>query len=387
MKNTSVKTFVDGVTTPVIDALVGAVIVIASRSIIDIPTVIITIISLCMLICFNKVKEPFIILLAAIAGLFIHGTALAQANNKILTLTATIDMPGVSGRIDHFAFDPVTQTLYMAALGNHSVEVIDLKRNKVIHSISGLHEPQGIAYIKENHTILVANGDNGRCDIFDTRSFAKIKDIPLAGDADNVRYDSNTKKIYVGYGNGGIAVIDAFSFKQEADIKLEGHPESFQLSLQDKKMFVNVPDKQQVVVVDLASNTTIGKWNLAGANSNFPMALDDRHHRLFIGCRHPAKILVLDSHSGKLITTADIAGDTDDLFYNTASADIYATCGAGYINLIHQVNADRYMIADKTSSRPGARTSLLIPALNRLVVAAPKNIFHNATLYIYQIKN
>jgi YVTN family beta-propeller protein len=152
-----------------------------------------------------------------------------QTPGKALLQSGSIPLAGVSGRIDHMAFDTKRQFIYVAALGNNTVEVIDLKNKKLVRSIKGLNEPQGIRYIPESNAIFIANGKTGECDVFDADSYMKINSIKLESDADNVRYNPATGKVYVGYGEGGIAVIDAKSFKQLADIKLPGHPESFQL--------------------------------------------------------------------------------------------------------------------------------------------------------------
>ena len=169
------------------------------------------------------------------------------------------------------------------------------------------------------------------CDVFDVATFKKINSIKLASDADNVRYDSIANKIYVGYGNGGIAIIDATSFKQTGDIKLTGHPESFQIDKSANKIYVNVPDEKQIEVIDLEKNIVIERWKLTEARSNFPMSLDENNHRLFIGCRHPAKVLVLDAQTGKTISTFDIDNDVDDVFYDKKNNQIYLSCGGGYI--------------------------------------------------------
>ena len=269
-----------------------------------------------MLYQMNQLKVCFALITLAVfclAGCDAQPSKQGQA----LPLTATIALPGVSGRIDHLAFDSSTQRLFIAALGNNSVEVIDLKTNKVTHSITGLSEPQGIAFITGKNMLFIANGGNGACDVFNANTYQKITSVQLAGDADNVRYDAKNNKVYVGYGEGGIAIIDAVTFKQVADIKLQGHPESFQLDIPAKKIYVNVPDKQQVEVIDLDKQTVIDRWKLTEAKANFPMALDAANQQLMIGCRHPAKLLVLDTNTGKLITTMDMDSDVDDIFYNS----------------------------------------------------------------------
>ena len=126
-----------------------------------------------------------------------------------LKLVSSIKLPGVSGRIDHLAYDNRNQTVFIAALGNNTVEVVDVKSNMLIHTIKGLNEPQGIRYISENNTVFVANGGNGECNIYNADTYQLIGSVKMpGGDADNVRYDAPSGKIFVGYGDGGIAVLD-----------------------------------------------------------------------------------------------------------------------------------------------------------------------------------
>ena len=309
--------------------------------------------------------------------------AQSSKQSQALPLIATIGLPGVSGRIDHLAYDSTTQRIFIAALGNNSVEVVDLKTNKVIHSITGLNEPQGIAFISGKNMLFVANGGNGACDVFNAATYQKITVVQLSGDADNVRYDAVNKKIYAGYGEGAIAIIDAATLKQLADIKLQGHPESFQLDIAAKKIYVNVPDKQQVEVIDLDKQTVVDRWKLTAAKSNFPMALDTANHRLFIVCRHPAKLLVLNAETGKLITTIDADSDADDIFYNQKNRSIYLSCGGGYVDIFKQETPNTYTLVEKVPSRSGARTSLFIPQSNQLIVASPKSFSNDAALLVY----
>jgi YVTN family beta-propeller protein len=310
-----------------------------------------------------------------------------SGSKKELELVTSIELPNVSGRIDHISFNNRSQILYVAALGNNTVEVVDLKAKKVIQTIKGLHEPQGIKYIPENNTVFVANGENGECDVYNADTYQLITSIKMpGGDADNVRYDGTTGKIYAGYGDGGIAVIDAKTFKILADVKLPGHPESFQLGVDSKIIFVNVPDAQMIATIDLEKYSIIDRWKVEIAKANFPMALDVTNHRLFIGCRNPAKLLVIDSKSGKIIAQINIDNDTDDVFYDIPAKKIYVSCGGGYINVIKQNEADKYEVISRMESRDGARTSLLVPELNQLIVAVPARSGKEAQLMIYQLK-
>jgi YVTN family beta-propeller protein len=324
-----------------------------------------------------------IILPAVILFFFIPGCN-AQSQTNSLQLIKTIPLPNISGRIDHLSFDSKNNFVFVAALGNNTVEIVDLKNEKVIHSIKNLHEPQGVAFIPANNALVVANGDNGDCDVFNTAKFQKINSIHLSDDADNVRYNATDKKMYVGYGNGGIAIIDATTFKLINEIKLPGHPESFQINKQGKKMYVNIPGENQIDVIDLMQNKMMAQWKNTTANANFPMALDEANHRLFIGCRHPSKLLVLDTETGKIISSVDIDGDTDDVFYNASAKEIYVSCGSGYVDVIMQTDANHYTSNGKIKTNAGARTSLFIPQLHELIVAAPAHLGSNAQLMIFR---
>jgi DNA-binding beta-propeller fold protein YncE len=310
----------------------------------------------------------------------------AQPQNNSLKFVTTIPLPNVSGRIDHLSFDSRHQRIFVAALGNNTIEVVDLKNKKIIHTIKGFHEPQGIVFMPENNSIFVANGGNGECDVFNAETFQKITTLKLPGDADNVRYDAADKKIYVGYGNGGIAIIDATTFKVITEIKLAGHPESFQIDQSSKRMYVNVPDEKQIEIIDLKTNSVAEKWKITEATSNFPMAMDETNHRLFIGCRHPAKLLIIDTQTGKTISSFSIDKDVDDIFYNSVRKEIYLSCGVGYIDVFKQTDANTYAANGKVSTHSGARTSLFVPELNQLIIASPSVFNSNASLLIYEIK-
>src|SRR5213592_519308 len=247
-----------------------------------------------------------------------------HAQEKTLKLKQTIPLPGVEGRIDHFALDASGERLFVCALVNNTVEVIDLRTGERIHSITGLGAPQGIAYIPEFDRLFVANDKGGICKIYDGKSLQAVGELNFKDDADNVRYDEATKKIYVGFGSGGIAVVNAPDGKQIGSIKLSAHPEAFELEKQGKRIFVNLPKARQVAVIDRDKAEAITIWKTDSAFANFPMALDEANHRLFVGCRLPSKLIVLNTESGDVVAKIDISGDPDDVFYDRKRHRVYA---------------------------------------------------------------
>ena len=307
------------------------------------------------------------ILIAAITNC----VAAAEPATKELQLEQTILLPGVEGRIDHLDLDAAGERLFVCALGNNSVEVLDLRKGERIHSISGLGAPQGVAYLSGFDRLLVANDKNGLCQIFDAKSWQAIGTVALEDDADNVRYDSVHKEIFVGFGNGGLAVINPENGKQTGSIKLAAHPEAFALEKQGRRIFVNVPNAAQVAVIDRDKREVTATWKLPGASANFPMALDEASHRLFVGCRNPTKLLVLNTDTGATVVSLDISGDADEVFYDAKRHRLYVICGEGFIDIVEQADSDHYKRSARVPTSSGTRTGHFVPERDDLFIALP----------------
>jgi hypothetical protein len=147
---------------------------------------------------------------------------------------------------------------------------------------------------------------------------------------------------------------------------------------------VNVPTANQIAVVDRAAMKVIATWPVVGAKSNFPMAVDEPNHRVFIGCRRPAKALVYDTTTGKQTSSFDIVGDTDDLFYDVARRRLYVSGGEGYIDVFQQQDANRFTRLAHMATAAGARTSLFVPEQNRLYLAVPHRGSQKAQIRLYE---
>jgi YVTN family beta-propeller protein len=305
------------------------------------------------------------------------------AESSLLRLAGTIPLEGVEGRIDHLAVGGQGQRLYVAALGNNTLEVIDLKKAKRSATIEGLKKPQGIVVIPESDEFIVASGEDGKCRKYDAAQ-KLLGTVDNLDDADNVRFDPVGKLVYVGYGDGALAVISAEKFSKLAEIKLAGHPESFQLETKGKRMFVNVPDAGHIAVIDRERRVVTETWPVKAARANFPMALDETHHRLFVGCRMPAKLLVIDSETGKTLSSLDCCGDTDDVFYDESNQRVYVAGGEGSISVFRQVDAGSYKLVETATTAPGARTALFAPAIHRLFVAVPRRGDRHANIRVYE---
>jgi DNA-binding beta-propeller fold protein YncE len=301
-----------------------------------------------------------------------------------LVLLKAISLPGIEGRVDHMCVDPQNERLYVAALTNDSLEVIDLKLGKRVRSLPGPSGIQGVAIVPESHEVVVASGEDGVCRIFD-QTFNLVRILNELKDADNVRYDSTTKRIYLGYGNA-LAVIDPKGPTKVAEATLSGHPESLQVESNGSNVYVNLPETRQIAVINKDTAQVTAFWPVLEARENFPMALDEENHRLFIGCRKPAKVLIYDTERGSYVGKVDCVGDADDLHYDKERKLIYVTGGQGYITVIHEVDPYLYKVVANISTAPGARTSHFEPDSGTLYVAVPHRRKQPAEIWVYKAR-
>jgi DNA-binding beta-propeller fold protein YncE len=301
-----------------------------------------------------------------------------------LKLLQTIPLPGINGRFDHFAIDTKGQRLFVAALGNNTFEALDLAAGKRLQSLPGMAKPTGVLYLPEANQILVANGDDGTLKFLSGSDFKVLHNLTGLDDADNLRLDPKTKLAWLGYGDGALAIVDPAGAKSAASIKLPAHPESFQLEPDGNRIFVNLPDAKQIAVVDRENKTVLAHWPMEKFQANFPMALDAANHRLFVGCRKPARVVILDTTTGKPAADLAISGDTDDLFYDAARKRLYISCGEGFIDTIEQSSPDNYKRISRLSTSPGTRTSYFSRDLDRLYLAVPDRGPQHAEIRVYQ---
>jgi hypothetical protein len=298
-----------------------------------------------------------------------------------LELEAKIPLGPVSGRVDHLAVDLKRQHLFVAELGNDTLGVVNLATRKVMSTMFGLKEPQGIAYEPSNDSVYVANAADGSVRILRGEDLTLLKRLDLGEDADNVRVDG--VRVFVGYGKGALTVIDPKSRAKVADIRLKAHPESFQIDESGTRAFVNVPDAQEIEVVDLVKGEAIGTFPTQGYRGNFPMAVDREAQRVLVGFRSPPRLLVLSSTDGAVVSDLDTCGDADDVFVNAKRHHVYVTCGAGLIDVFEE-RAGQYRRIGHVGTAPGARTSLFVPEMNRLFVAVRAAGKEPAAIWVFR---
>ena len=318
-----------------------------------------------------------------LAASLIWSTAIdAQTASPPLVLEAKVPLGQVSGRIDHLGIDLKRQRLFVAELGNNSLGVVDLAAGKVLSRIADLSEPQGVAYVPFSDSIFVANAGDGSVRVLRGEDLTPIGRIELGDDADNVRVNTARSRVLVGYGKGALAVIDPVSLSKIADIHLKAHPEGFQIDETGTQVFVNVPDRREISVVDLAAGSTTS-LPTQGAGSNFPMAIDGEEHQVLVVFRSPPTLMALSSQDGHVVAKAETCGDADDVFVDRKRHRVYVSCGEGLVD-VPEPDEQGYRRLALVPTVPGARTSLFEPELDRLFVAVRAASNEPAAIWVFR---
>ena len=333
----------------------------------------------------RKFRSFAVLIFAGTASLsFGADEPIAQTAEPLpLQLEVKIPLGDARGRIDHMAVDLPRQRLFVAELGNDSVGVVDLKGRKVVHTITGLKEPQGVGYVPSTDTLYVANAGDGSVRLFQGTDYAAAGQIDLGEDADNIRVDIAANRVFVGYGKGALAMIDGARRSKIGDIPLKAHPESFQLDRGTKQIFVNLPDARAIAVIDGVTGQQRASWPIRDAGGNFPMALDEEARQVLTVFRNPAELSVFSMQNGATVASTAICGDSDDVFMDAKRHRVYVSCGEGFVDVLDtQEGAFKRMAHIPTVA--GARTSLFVPELDRLFVAVRANAGERAAIWVFR---
>jgi len=304
-----------------------------------------------------------------------------------LELVASIPLPGVEGRIDHLALDEAHGRLFVAALGNGTLEAVDLAEKKVRKHAEGLHEPQGVVYLAARDEVWVSEGEGGVLDVYRGETLELLERIRLGPDGDNLRFDADTQQVWLGYGSGALGWIDAAGRKALGRARLPAHPEGFALEPKGARVFANVPSERGVCVVDRVKAEQVGFWPIESSQANYPLLLLPAEKIVCVGCRNPGKLVFLDSDSGKQRQALELSGDVDDLWYDEARGRIYASCGEGTLDVFaRKAPSEPWERVAAVPTAKGARTSCFSAARKQLYLAVPKSAEHAAEIRVYEAR-
>jgi DNA-binding beta-propeller fold protein YncE len=325
----------------------------------------------------------------------------AEAQSKApMRLVQTIALPNVEGYFDHMAADIKGQRLFLPGEHQRTIEVVDLRAGKVIHTITGFGgDPRKTLYLPETNEIWVDDGD-ATVKAFSGVSYELVKNIPLSGHEldqdsrrvpDNGAYDPIAHLFYLGDRadglkkegiKGSIEIVDIKNGKYVGNIEVDGrNPAGLALDPASPRLYVVIGDTSQVVVIDREKRTVLATWPITGGPEPHAVALDAAHHRLLIGSRvkrghlyKPGKMVVMDSDTGKVIDAIDTEGGVDEVVYDAPSKRVYYTGTTGFVDVFKQIDADHYERLGMAPTGWIAKTSLLVPELKRFYAAVPKHV-------------
>ncbi|HZU34658.1 MAG TPA: hypothetical protein VFA18_02045 [Gemmataceae bacterium] len=307
----------------------------------------------------------------------------AGADPTPLSLAQTIELPMLTGGMNHLAADATRSRFFITVPGARQTVVIDLKGGKVLRTLSG---PAAAACFVPDLDLLCVAGDQ-EVSFYHGPSLTQTGKLNLHSRLDEMRYAHKEHRLYVGMmdpNKPGIAVIDVPRRKLLAALPLPAKPQGFVVESAGTRIYANTPAAGQVTVVDRKARTVVANWKLTMARSNYPIALDEKNHRLFVGCRRPPRLLVLDASSGKMVATVNIGGDADDMSFDPLGQRVYVACGDGVITSLRQAGPDHYDRLGDTATAPGTRNSLFVARLRTFFVAVPQHGRTPAQLRAYQ---
>jgi DNA-binding beta-propeller fold protein YncE len=310
-----------------------------------------------------------------------------------LTLQRTIPLPNGTAKFDHFAVDLNANRLFIAATGNRSIEVLDLSSGKVTENLTDFGKPHGLAWIPATSSLYVTDGSQAELKMFESSPLSHAKSIKLSDDADDMVYDEKSKLLYVGHGGGSaanparIAVIDTTNQTLVTNLPVSAHPEGLEIDNGKDRIFVNVAAAGEIVVIDGATHTKTATWKLTRARDNVPLAYDEEHQILFVACRTPSRLVVLDANSGKELADLPSEAGADDIFYDSEQHRVYLIAGSGAIN-VYEIDATKAVRAvGTTHTSAGAKTGLFVQSQHTLFVGAPATDGQQAKILLYSTKS
>ncbi|MDB5710088.1 MAG: hypothetical protein JWL96_2158 [Sphingomonas bacterium] len=343
----------------------------------------------------RRIAKPvglFVGALSMALGVATMPVAARAESGEPLRLVRTIPLPDLNGRIDHLSVDVKGRRIFLAALEKNTVEVVDLEAGAVVRSLTGFAKPQGVFYLDTIGRLFVASGKDGAIRAFDGRALRPTLMAKVSLGADAIGYDPKRNEIYIGSGGGDagavrgdLTIFDAASLRQVAALSTDAHAGGSVAQARGKRVFVLVPEKGEVVVLDRDTHGILATWAVPGIEKDVALALDEKNHRLFLGVRTPASIVVLNSDTGATVASIATAATLDGLSFDAATRRIYTTGGEGFLDVTQQIDADHYRQVAHIPTGPVARTSLFVPAWKQLFVAVPRDKDRGAELRVFQV--
>ena len=289
----------------------------------------------------------------------------------------TIHIGGPGGK-DYLTVDPQTHRLYVVR-GRHT-NVIDTTTGQVIADLQGQGNSHGVAIVPSAGRGFISDGgadrNAGAVVVFDLKTNEILGTIPSMGDSDGIIFDPFSERVLMVSGDGNALQtfrpdIDPKNGKMDPPIALGGAPE-YLASDGAGKVFVNLMDKNEVAVVDIATRTVIARWPVAPGGAPVGMSIDTQKHRLFIGGRNPQKLIVMSTVDGKVVADLPIGATVDATQFDRG--EIFVSCRDGSLIVAAETSPGKFSVVQTVKTPDGANTMALDPVTRTIYLPTSETV-------------
>lgn len=326
--------------------------------------------------------------------LFTLAASLAQGGSSV-KLLKSVSLPGYTGDFDHFAADRERGRLLLAAEDHGTLEIFDLKTSAHLTTVSGFGNPHSILVRKGVSTVFITDSTEKMSTIREADSYAKKQAVDLTPGADTAKYDSATNTLYVVTGGKDVdmktanleAVNPDTGEKLNSVTFQDNHVEAMAFVDDDPRLFINLTETNKLAVVDRKTLKVLQVWPVPSAEQNAMVAFDSGQHRLYVVCRKPGMVVVMNSDSGAVVDTLPAPLRSDEVQYDLSAHRLYVPGGEGYMGIYDTSDPDHLKLVEKVTTAPGAKTALLLPDVHRLFLAvSPGESKAMARVLTYEVK-
>jgi DNA-binding beta-propeller fold protein YncE len=338
----------------------------------------------------SSIRNSF---LAGSLSLMTLSSLLAQEAPSV-KLIHSVDLPGYSGDFDHFAVDYDRNRLLLAAEDHGTLEVFDLKTSAHLRSVDGFGNPHSILVRKGSPTVLITDSEKQGATLRDAESYDKKQSLALTAGSDTSKYDAAANVLYVVTGGKDVDMKTANleALNPDTGAKLgsitfqDNHVEAMAFVEDDPRLFINLTQTNKIAVVDRKTLKLTTTWPVTPAKQNAMVAFDRAQHRLYVVCRDPGMVVVMNSDTGAVIDTQPAPLRSDEVQYDSDKHRLYVPGGEGYMGIYDTSDADHLKLLEKVNTAPGAKTGLLVPQMHRLFLAvSPGETKEMAKVLTYEV--
>jgi YVTN family beta-propeller protein len=274
---------------------------------------------------------------------------------------------GGDGGWDYLTIDPKARRVYISR--STHVMVVDADSGALAGDIPGTSGVHGIALVPELNKGFTSNGRDSTVTIFDLKTLKVLKQVPVGKNPDAIIYDAASKRVFTFNGASKDATaIDPQSETVAGTIALDGRPE-FAVSDENGHIFANLEDKSEVLELDPRKLSVVARWPLAPGEEPTGLALDRKHHRLFVGCANKLMV-VMNADNGKVITSLPIGDGVDATGFDAETGLAFSSNGEGTLTVVREESPEKFSVMENVPTQKGARTMTLDPKTHSVFVVS-----------------